>query len=103
MLSIQFNQKLKKSVPVNRMMRCPAERNIVIAGVRDFSRPVGRKIGDPFSNGLIWMIDVSIGLGSGKILAVVAIDAGHHVTNETRPRSSARLLCRSLSGGILDG
>jgi len=32
----------------------------------------------PFSNGLIWMIDVSIGLGSGKILAVVAIDAHHH-------------------------
>jgi hypothetical protein len=24
----------------------------------------------PFSNGLIWMIDLSIGLGSGKIVAV---------------------------------
>jgi len=32
----------------------------------------------PFSNGLIWMIDVSIGLGSGKILAVLAIAAHHH-------------------------
>jgi len=32
----------------------------------------------PFSNGLIWMIDISIGLGAGKILAVVAIDAHHH-------------------------
>jgi hypothetical protein len=32
----------------------------------------------PFSNGLIWMIDVSLGLGSGKILAVLAIDAHHH-------------------------
>jgi hypothetical protein len=32
----------------------------------------------PFSNGLIWMIDRSIGLGSGKILAVLAIDAQHH-------------------------
>jgi hypothetical protein len=32
----------------------------------------------PFSNGLIWMIDVSIGLGSGKILAVLAIDAHPH-------------------------
>ena len=32
----------------------------------------------PFSNGLIWMIDVSMGLGSGKILAVLAIDAHHH-------------------------
>src|SRR5262249_57047108 len=26
----------------------------------------------PFSNGLIWMIDLSIGLGSGKMLAVLA-------------------------------
>ena len=32
----------------------------------------------PFSNGLIWMIDLSIGLGSGKILAVLALDAHHH-------------------------
>jgi len=32
----------------------------------------------PFSNGLIWMIDISIGLGTGKILAVVACDAQHH-------------------------
>jgi hypothetical protein len=32
----------------------------------------------PFSNGLIWIIDISIALGSGKILAVLAIDAHHH-------------------------
>lgn len=32
----------------------------------------------PFSNGWIWMIDVSIGLGAGKILAVLALDAHHH-------------------------
>jgi hypothetical protein len=32
----------------------------------------------PFSNGLIWMIDISIGLGSGKIAAVLALDAHHH-------------------------
>ena len=32
----------------------------------------------PFSNGLIWMIDLSIGLGSGKILAVLALEAHHH-------------------------
>src|SRR5882672_11483901 len=31
-----------------------------------------------FSNGLIWMIDLSIGLGTGKILAVLAFDAHHH-------------------------
>lgn len=33
----------------------------------------------PFSNGLIWMIDLSIALGSGKILAVLALEAHHHV------------------------
>ena len=32
----------------------------------------------PFTNGLIWMIDLSIGLGTGKILAVLACDAHHH-------------------------
>src|SRR5919108_1251716 len=32
----------------------------------------------PFTNGLLWMIDLSIGLGSGKILAVLALDAHHH-------------------------
>ena len=31
----------------------------------------------PFSKGLIWMIDLSIGLSSGKMLAVWAIDAHH--------------------------
>ncbi len=32
----------------------------------------------PFNNGLIWLIDISIGLGTGKILAVLAVDAHHH-------------------------
>src|SRR3989449_3510915 len=32
----------------------------------------------PFTNGLIWMIDISIGLGSGKMLAVLALEAHHH-------------------------
>jgi hypothetical protein len=32
----------------------------------------------PFSNGLIWMIDLSIGLGSGKMVAILALDAHHH-------------------------
>lgn len=32
----------------------------------------------PFSNGLIWMIDASIALGTGKILTVLALDAHHH-------------------------
>ena len=32
----------------------------------------------PLSNGLIWIVDSSIGLGSGKIWAVLALDAHHH-------------------------
>jgi hypothetical protein len=32
----------------------------------------------PFTHGLIWMLDLSIGLGTGKILAVLACEAHHH-------------------------
>ena len=39
----------------------------------------------PFSNGLIWMIDISIGLGSGKIVAVLALDAQHHHLIQAAP------------------
>jgi hypothetical protein len=34
--------------------------------------------GARFSNGFIWMIDMSIALGTGKIMAVLALDAHHH-------------------------
>lgn len=40
---------------------------------------------EPFSNGWIWMIDVSIGLGAGKILAVLALDAQHHQRSPGAP------------------
>jgi hypothetical protein len=33
---------------------------------------------DPFANGCIWLIDISIALGAGKLLAVLALDARHH-------------------------
>jgi hypothetical protein len=32
----------------------------------------------PFTNGLIWMIDISITLGTGKLLSILAIDAHHY-------------------------
>src|SRR6266852_1221811 len=32
----------------------------------------------PFTNGCIWIIDSRIGLGCGKILTVLAVDAHHH-------------------------
>jgi hypothetical protein len=39
----------------------------------------------PFTNGLIWMIDISIGLGCGKILTVLALDAHHHQLESGAP------------------
>jgi len=39
----------------------------------------------PFSNGLIWIIDISIGLGCGKILTVLALDAHHHQLESGAP------------------
>lgn len=51
---------------------------------------------DRFSNGFIWMIDASIGLGSGKILAVLALDANHYVQNEGAP-TLQKLHCIGVS------
>jgi hypothetical protein len=39
----------------------------------------------PFSTGLIWLIDISIALGKGKILAVLALDAHHHQCTPAAP------------------
>jgi hypothetical protein len=39
----------------------------------------------PSSNGFIWMIDISIGLGAGKILSVLALNAQHHQLFATAP------------------
>ena len=40
---------------------------------------------EPCSNGLIWRIDVSMGLGAGKILAVLALAARHHQHSPAAP------------------
>jgi hypothetical protein len=39
----------------------------------------------PFSNGLIWMIDMSIALGTGKIMAVLTLNAHHHQLRPDAP------------------
>lgn len=41
---------------------------------------------DRFSNGYVWLIDASIGLGTGKILALLALDAGHYQPQSSAPR-----------------
>lgn len=40
---------------------------------------------DPFANGFIWIVDISIALGSGKLLAVLALDAHHHGVHASAP------------------
>ena len=40
---------------------------------------------DPFANGFIWIIDISIALGAGKILAVLALDARHYHRHSAAP------------------
>jgi hypothetical protein len=50
----------------------------------------------PFSNGLIWILDLSIGLGAGKILVVLAIDAHYHHLFNAAP-SVARVHCIGVS------
>jgi len=57
-----------------------------IARIQNFVQPAGPRIGgNPFSNGFIWMLDTSIGLGSGKILTVLALNANHHALNQSAP------------------
>ena len=40
---------------------------------------------DPFANGSIWLIDISITLGAGKILAILSLDARHHQRSAEAP------------------
>ena len=41
--------------------------------------------GAPSSNGFIWMIDTSIALGTGKILAILALNAGYYKIGSGAP------------------
>lgn len=56
-----------------------------IARIQNCPRLVDLKSDNSFANGYIWMIDISIGLGTGKILAVLALDAKHYIQNEGAP------------------
>jgi hypothetical protein len=53
----------------------------------------------PFSHGLIWMMDIRIGLGPGKILAVVAVDAQHHAL---APGAIALARVHCLGGAVAE-
>lgn len=59
---------------------------LCIARMQNPMLPTGFQIGsNSSSNGLIFMLDASIGLGSGKILAVLALNANYHAFGETAP------------------
>lgn len=53
--------------------------------------------GNPFSNGFIWMIDASIGLGTGKILAVLAIDVNHYLSGKMPSLKDTHCIAVSVS------
>ena len=56
----------------------------------------------PFRNGLIWMIDIRIGLGTGTILAVLAFDAPPSARSRC-PLCRPCPLSRGIGGRLLDG
>ena len=59
---------------------------LTISRLQNFPQQNGTQIvGDPFSNGYIWVIDISIGLGSGKILTVLALSVRHHQLSTGAP------------------
>jgi len=55
--------------------------------------------GDPFSNGFLWIIDTSIALGAGKILAVLALNVCHHHLGNGAP-SLQSVHCIAVSVAI---
>ncbi|MBC8548708.1 MAG: hypothetical protein H8D23_03565 [Candidatus Brocadiales bacterium] len=56
-----------------------------IARIRNACQPIYGQIGIRLRNGKIWMIDISIGLGAGKILAILELDAKHYILNGGAP------------------
>lgn len=58
---------------INWVMRLSIVRMQSLQLLQDAARPLL-----PFTNGLIWMIDTSITLGTGKLLSVLALDAHHY-------------------------
>jgi hypothetical protein len=53
----------------------------------------------PFAHGFIWMIASSIALGSGKSVAVLALDAQHHRLTQAAP-SLGQVRCLAVSVAV---
>ncbi|MBK6999752.1 MAG: hypothetical protein IPH35_07240 [Rhodoferax sp.] len=54
-----------------------------IAKMQTFVQSLGNAAGGAMQT--VWLIDISIGLGSGKILSVLALNLRHHEQNEYAP------------------
>lgn len=60
---------------------------LAISRIEHASEQVGVQVSDRplFSNGSLWMIDTSIALGAGKILAILALNVRHYHFNSKAP------------------
>ena len=56
-----------------------------IARIQNAGKIIDSQMTDRFSNGYICLIDISIGLGVGKILTVLFLNARHHILNDEAP------------------
>jgi hypothetical protein len=89
------------------LVKAPCPQTIInwvsrlsVARIRSVPQLVGPRVsGDPFSNGFIWMIDISIGLGAGKILAVLGLNVLHH-QNHPGAASLQEVHCVSVSVAV---
>ena len=72
-----------------------------ITRIQHMTLMVGSHVsGAPFSNGFLWIIDTSIALGAGKILAVLALKVCHHTLSEGAPSLQQNIHCVAVSVAI---
>lgn len=70
---------------------------LAIVRMKDDMPPIDLRTGTPlFSNGFILLLDASIGLGTGKIMTVLALDANHYLFNPGAP-SLQNVKCVAVS------
>lgn len=71
-----------KKAPSHQTVINWVERYSIVA-MKKASNFIGPQIlSIPFCNGLVWMVDISIGLGQEKILTVLGVKIDHHLHNE---------------------
>jgi hypothetical protein len=87
------SRALKSLADVLGLKRPPCPQSVInwvmrlsIVRLQSAALPRGSALrAAPFSNGWLWLIDISITLGAGKILALLALDARHHHLHPAAP------------------